>query len=146
MTVMVDPVDLALDRLRRQDAAAPEIDGALNIAEMAERTGVSAHTLRYYERIGLLGAVARDASGYRIYSAADFSRVVFLTRLRMTGMPIRELIRYVELTGAGEATVDERLAMLQAHREAVRTQLAELQFALKTIEHKIDMYGGSCAP
>ncbi|MBN9102559.1 MAG: MerR family transcriptional regulator [Pseudonocardia sp.] len=113
---------------------------------MAERTGVTAHTLRYYERIGLLDRVARDASGYRAYSAGDYGRVVFLTRLRMTGMPIRELLRYVELAGAGEATVDERLEMLLAHRESVRRQLAELQFALDTIDFKIASYGGSCVP
>jgi len=143
---MTATVDLALDRLRRQDTAAPEPGSTLSIAEMAERTGVTAHTLRYYERIGLLDGVARDASGYRSYAAADFGRVVFLTRLRMTGMPIRELLRYVTLVGAGEATVDERLAMLVAHRESVRAQLAELQFALETIDFKIASYGGSCTP
>jgi DNA-binding transcriptional MerR regulator len=112
---------------------------------MAERTGVSVHTLRYYERIGLL-TVARGAAGHRVYGAGDFARVVFLNRLRMTGMPIRELRRYVALVGEGEQTVPERLAMLIAHREAVRAQLAELQFALATVEFKIAAYGGDCAP
>ena len=143
---MTATVDDALGRLRRQDAGAPADGDVLGIAEMAERTGVTAHTLRYYERIGLLGDVARDTSGYRAYSAADFARVVFLTRLRLTGMPIRGLRRYVELAGAGDATVDERLAMLVAHRESVRAQLAELQFALETIDFKIAVYGGGCAP
>lgn len=143
---MTTTVEDALDRLRRQDTVPPEPGSILSIAEMAERTGVTAHTLRYYERIGLLDGVARDASGYRAYSAGDYSRVVFLTRLRMTGMPIRELLRYVALVGVGEATVDERLAMLLAHRESVRAQLAELQFALETIEFKITAYGGRCTP
>jgi len=138
-------VDVALDRLRKQDAAVPESGAALTIAEMAERTGVSVHTLRYYERIGLL-TVARGAAGHRVYGAGDFARVVFLNRLRMTGMPIRELRRYVALVGEGEQTVPERLAMLIAHREAVRAQLAELQFALATVEFKIAAYGGDCAP
>ncbi len=135
-----------LDRLRRQDLGAPEPGTTLDIAGMAERSGITAHTLRYYERIGLLGEVGRDASGYRAYTAADFGRVVFLSRLRTTGMPIREMLRYVRLAGAGEATVDERLAMLVAHREAVRAQLAELQLSLETIEYKIRTYGGACAP
>lgn len=142
---MTAPVDEALDRLRRQDAAVPAADATLTIAEMAQRTGVTAHTLRYYERIGLL-AVPRDAAGHRRYSAGDYARVVFLNRLRMTGMPIRELQRYVALVGEGEQTVPERLRMLQQHREAVRAQLQELQFALETVEFKIAAYGGSCAP
>jgi DNA-binding transcriptional MerR regulator len=142
---MTTTVEDALGRLRRQDATAPADGDTLGIAEMAERTGITAHTLRYYERIGLLGEVARDASGYRAYSAADFTRVVFLTRLRLTGMPIRGLQRYVALAGAGDATVDERLAILVAHRESVRAQLAELQCALDAIDVKIAVYGG-CRP
>lgn len=120
-------------------------DATLTIAEAAERSGVSAHTLRYYERIGLLD-VGRDASGHRVYGPDDFARVIFLTRMRMTGMPIRALQRYVELAGRGESTVPERLAIMQAHRDAVRSQLSELQTALETIELKIDLYGGGCAP
>ncbi|MDN5917526.1 MAG: MerR family transcriptional regulator [Pseudonocardia sp.] len=138
-------VDEARDRLQRQEAGAPDADQRLDIAEMAARTGVTAHTLRYYERIGLL-AVERDASGHRSYTAADFGRVVFLSRLRMTGMPVRELQRYIELAARGEHTVPERLALLEAHRDAVRAQLTELTFALRTIEMKIDVYGGGLAP
>ena len=90
--------------------------------------------------------MARDAAGHRVYGADDFARVVFLSRLRMTGMPIRTLQRYVALVADGEATVPERLAMLQAHRDAVRAQLQELVFALETVEFKIASYGGACAP
>lgn len=135
----------SLDKLRRQDAAVPQSSASLTIADMAGRTGVSAHTLRYYERIGLLD-VGRDEAGHRAYSAGDFSRVVFLSRLRMTGMPIRELQRYIALVGEGEHTVPERLRMLQDHRERVRVQLRELTFALETVEFKIATYGGTCAP
>lgn len=147
MTAPVAPnlVDQALARLRQQDEAVPAAGTTLTIAEMAERTGLTAHTLRYYERIGLLD-VARDASGYRVYGTDDYARIVFLTRLRMTGMPIRDLQRYVALAVAGEETVPERLAMLLAHRDAVKAQLAELQFALDTLEFKIAGYGGLCAP
>jgi DNA-binding transcriptional MerR regulator len=145
MTVVTDEVHRALDRLRRQDAAVPEPGTSLSIAEMAERTGVSAHTLRYYERIGLLD-VPRDTAGHRRYGAGDFARVVFLSRLRMTGMPIRALQRYVALAGEGEGTVPERLVMLEAHRDAVRAQLQELALALETVEFKIASYGGACAP
>jgi DNA-binding transcriptional MerR regulator len=143
--VTASPTAEALDRLRRQDASTPADGTLLTIAEVAERTGLSAHTLRYYERIGLLD-VARDASGHRAYGAADYSRVVFLHRLRLTGMPIRDLTRYVELARGGEDTVPDRLALLQAHRDAVRAQLAELRFALEVVEFKIESYGGHCAP
>ena len=142
---MTASVDAALDRLQRQDAAVPAPDATLTIAEMAERTGVSAHTLRYYERIGLL-SVARDAAGYRVYNAGDYARVVFLNRLRMTGMSIRDLQRYIALVAEGEASVPERLQMMLAHREAVRAQIQELTFALDTIEFKIAAYGGHAQP
>jgi DNA-binding transcriptional MerR regulator len=118
----------------------------LNIAETAERTGVTAHTLRYYERIGLLEPVGRDTAGYRAYTEVDVGRVVFLTRMRAAGMPIRELQRYVALADAGPRTEPERLAIMEAHRDAVRARIAELGAALETIEFKIAAYGGSCRP
>jgi DNA-binding transcriptional MerR regulator len=142
---MTASVDAALDRLQRQDAAVPAPGATLTIAEMAERTGVSAHTLRYYERIGLL-SVARDAAGCRMYDARDYARVVFLNRLRMTGMSIRDLQRYIDLVAEGEASVPERLALLLAHRDAVRAQMQELTFALETIDFKIATYGGHAEP
>ena len=142
-TAAVTGTEQALERLRRQDASVPDPDAMLTIAEVAQRCGVSAHTLRYYERIGLLD-VARDAAGHRVYTARDHARVVFLTRLRMTGMPIRELQRYVALVRDGDATVPERLQMLLEHRDAVRAQIQELAFALETVEFKIAAYGGHC--
>ena len=142
---MTASVDAALDRLQRQDAAVPAPDATLTIAEMAERTGVSAHTLRYYERIELL-SVARDAAGYRTYNSRDYARVVFLNRLRMTGMSIRDLQRYIALVAEGDASVPERLQMMLAHRDAVRTQIQELTFALDTIDFKTAAYGGRAEP
>jgi DNA-binding transcriptional MerR regulator len=120
-------------------------DPTFTIAEVADRTGVTAHTLRYYERIGLLD-VGRRASGHRRFTEHDVGRVVFIGRLRATAMPIREIQRYFELVAAGPETEDERLALLQAHRVAVRARLRELEAALDAIEHKIAYYGGSCAP
>jgi DNA-binding transcriptional MerR regulator len=142
---MTASVDAALDRLKRQDAAVPAPGTTLTIAEMAERTGVSAHTLRYYERIGLL-SVPRDAAGHREYSAGDYARVVFLNRMRMTGMSIRELRRYVALVEEGETTVAERRELMSAHRDAIRAQIQELAFALETVEFKIAAYGGLPEP
>jgi DNA-binding transcriptional MerR regulator len=142
MTATVESVH---ELLCRQNVSVPEPGQLLTIAETAERTGVSAHTLRYYERIGLL-AIGRDAAGQRRYTADDFARVVFLNRLRMTGMPIRELSRYVALANAGPHTEPERLAMLLEQRAKVVAQLAELRIALDTIDYKINTYGGACGP
>jgi DNA-binding transcriptional MerR regulator len=120
-------------------------DPTFSIAEVADRTGVTAHTLRYYERIGLLD-VGRRASGHRRFTEHDVGRVVFIGRLRATAMPIREIQRYFALVAAAPETEDERLALLQAHRVAVRARLRELEAALDAIEYKIAYYGGSCAP
>jgi DNA-binding transcriptional MerR regulator len=117
----------------------------MTIAEVAELTGVTAHTLRYYERIGLLD-VGRLQSGHRRYTEHDVDRVVFITRLRATAMPMRAIQRYFELVAAGPSTEDERLTLLHAHRAAVRARLDELETALEAIERKIARYGGSCSP
>ena len=115
------------------------------IAEVADRTGVTAHTLRYYERIGLLD-VGRQASGHRRFTQHDVDRVVFIGRLRATAMPIREVQRYFALVMGGPDTEDDRLTLLRTHRAVVRTRLQEMEAALDAIEHKIAYYGGSCAP
>ena len=115
------------------------------IAEVAGKTGVSAHTLRYYERIGLLD-VGRRASGHRQFTERDIGRGGFIGRLRATAMPIREIQRYFALLAVGPDTEGERLALLQEHRVAVRARLRELEAALDAIEHKIAYYGGSPTP
>lgn len=115
----------------------------LAISEVTARTGVTEHTLRYYERVGLL-AVGRDTGGRRRYTGQDVARVVFVSRLRSSEMPIRDLVHYVELVNAGPSTEPQRLALLQAHRERVLERQAELDAALRIIDFKIDVYGGSC--
>ena len=110
-----------------------------DIATTADHLGVSAHTLRYYERIGLV-QVERDASGYRRYDAAAVRRLVFLTRMRTSGMTISDLQRYVDMIEAGRDTVLERLAMLTEHRSVLHTRIDELRLALAATEHKIAAY------
>ena len=116
-------------------------DEPKTIAEVADLLGITAHTLRYYERIGLL-VVDRDAEGHRRYSAAVIRRLVFLTRMRLSGMPIRDLQHYVELVDAGAVTVPERLDMLMEHRDTIRRQIRELTLSLAATEYKISTYGG----
>ncbi|MCW2754107.1 MAG: MerR family transcriptional regulator [Marmoricola sp.] len=116
---------------------------SLTIAEAAEQTGLTAHTLRYYERDGLmLGAVDRSASGHRRYSAQDLTWILLITRLRSTGMPIRDVRRYAGLVRAGSGNEAERLALLKAHRARVEVQLAEVTGHLRAIDHKIGIYEG----
>jgi len=130
----------ALEDLVRGDECAP-----LDIAAMAERVGVSAHTLRYYERIGLID-VPRDHHGRRVYDAATVRRVVFLTRMRTAGMPISDLRRYVELVARGGQSIPERLDLLMEHRDTLRAQITRLQLALAATEYKIATYGGATQP
>ncbi|MDQ6522056.1 MerR family transcriptional regulator [Nocardioides sp. LHD-245] len=113
------------------------------IADAAAALGLTADTLRYYEKDGLLlRPVPRDPSGHRRYESTDLRWIELVTRLRSTGMPIRDVRRYAELVRTGEGTEEERLALLQNHREQVLRQLAEVQAHLAAIEYKIDVYAG----
>jgi DNA-binding transcriptional MerR regulator len=115
----------------------------LTISEVAERTGLTRHTLRYYERDGLMLGVGRAGSGHRRYSERDLGWIELITKLRATGMPIREVRRYAGLVRAGDGTEGERLALLRAHRERVRVQLDAMAGYLDAIDMKISYYAGA---
>lgn len=117
----------------------------MSIAEAARRSGVSAHTLRYYERAGLVVSVERTTGGRRRYRQPDLDWISVCTKLRATGMPIRTIRRYAQLVTAGRGNEQERLALLQAHRADVVAKLAEVRKNLKVIDHKIDVYRGRLA-
>jgi DNA-binding transcriptional MerR regulator len=126
--------------------ARPDPRAGLSIAEAARRTGVSVHTLRYYERAGLVvTAVDRTAGGRRRYHQLDLDWIVICTRLRATGMPIRTIRRYAELVSAGPGNEQERLVLLEAHRAEVTARLARTREHLKLIDHKIAVYRGRLA-
>lgn len=110
-----------------------------SIGEAAAKCGLSQHTLRWYERIGLVGPVAKGGDGRRRYSDADLDWLSLITRLRETGMPVSDMQRYAELvrSGAGEA---ERLELLKRHRAEVRRVLAAQRETLKVLDSKIDTY------
>src|SRR5579875_667422 len=112
----------------------------LTIGEVAERTGLSRHTLRYYERGGLMLSVGRGASGHRRYSELDLGWIELITKLRATGMPIREVRRYADLVRAGDGNEQERLALLRAHRARVRAELDTMTAHLGAIDAKIGFY------
>ena len=126
--------------------ARPDPQAGLSIAEAARRTGVSVHTLRYYERAGLaVTAVGRTAGGQRRYQQQDLFWITVCTRLRATGMPIKTIRRYAQLVSAGPGNEQERLALMEAHRAEVTARLAEVQENLKLIDHKINLYRGRLA-
>ena len=116
------------------------MDIYLTIQEVADRTGLSAHTLRYYERIGLIHPVDRASSGHRRYSASDVGWLDFMRCLRSTGMPIREVKRYSELFAEGDSTLAERRALLEAHRRRIEDDMRELAKNLDAIKYKIAYY------
>ncbi|QSF47595.1 MerR family transcriptional regulator [Paenibacillus tianjinensis] len=107
---------------------------------MSRLTGLSAHTLRYYEKVGMLEGVSRNEQGYRAYSEADVSWVQFLVILRELDIPIREMKRYSDLRSQGLSTVHERRLMLEAHQSRVQQQMQKLGDNLGKIEGKIQYY------
>ncbi|GAB2502120.1 HTH-type transcriptional regulator AdhR [Corynebacterium atrinae] len=131
------PGGVNLDAL--QGLTRPDGSAAWSIAETADHLGVSAHTLRYYERAGLV-SIPRDRAGHRRFDAATVRRLVFLTRMRTSGMSIRDLTRYVELVDAGEGTIPDRVRLLRQHRDTLRDQIAQLQLALAATEFKLATY------
>ncbi|GAA2216082.1 hypothetical protein GCM10009850_115510 [Nonomuraea monospora] len=115
----------------------------LSIGQVAERTGLSVHTLRFYEREGLLAQpVSRGVAGHRIYSEDDVGWLGVCMRLRASGMPLTDIRRYTELVRAGQGNEVERLEVLREHRDRVVAQMRELDECLKLISHKVAIYEG----
>jgi len=110
------------------------VNATYTVGEVSEQTGLSTHTLRWYEQVGLLDPVNRDAGGRRRYVDDDMNRLRFLIKLRSTGMPVRDMVRYVELARLGPATVAERLAILVEHRERVLAQIRGQSVARRILE------------
>jgi DNA-binding transcriptional MerR regulator len=112
----------------------------LTIQEVTKATGLSAHTLRYYERIGLIHPIEREQNTRRCYSADDLGWINFLLKLRAIGMSIRDMQKYAELQRQGDETLPERLEMLKSLRDKVEAHLDELTEHLKLIYYKIEIY------
>ena len=113
---------------------------ALTIGQVAATTGVSTHTLRYYERAGLIRAVGRTEAGHRLYAPTDLDWLQFVMRLKATGMPIAGMQAFAALRAQGETTVGTRREMLEEHRDTVLAHIAELQTNLEVIVGKIAYY------
>ncbi len=121
----------------------PDGQDSYTIGEVAALTGLSAHTLRWYERIGLMSRVGRSHNGQRRYDNDDLRWLEFVGRLRLTGMPVADMVRYAELLREGDHTFAARQELLVRHREEVRRHIAELRATLAVLDFKIEIYGGS---
>ena len=112
----------------------------LTIQEVSKATGLSAHTLRYYERIGLIHPIEREENTRRLYTEDDVGWIDFLLKLRATGMSIKQMQRYAELQRQGDATLPERVEMLKSLQRQVEAHMSELNENLKLICYKIEIY------
>lgn len=123
----------------------PEGQDRYTISEVVAFTGLTAHTLRWYERIGLMPHVDRSHTGQRRFSNRDLDWLAFVGKLRLTGMPVADMVRYAELLREGEHTFEERQELLEATRRDVKTRIVELQDTLAVLDFKIDFYAGARA-
>ena len=115
-------------------------DSGFTIRAMAERCGMTAHTLRYYERVGLIQPVGRARNGHRRYSEADAAWLNFLHCMRATNMPIREMQRYAAMREMGDETSEQRRQLLEDHQATIAARIEALQKAHALLTHKIASY------
>jgi|SRR5215470_4880925 len=124
----------------------PDFEPRLSIGQVAALTGLSVHTLRFYEREGLFASpVHRASGGRRLYSEWDVEWLDVCTRLRASGMPLSAIREYACLVRAGDGNEEERLKLLRAHRQQVQSQIGELTECLGLITYKIRLYEDSLA-
>ena len=112
----------------------------LTIQDVSEATGLSAHTLRYYERIGLIHPIEREENTRRLYTEEDLGWIDFLLKLRATGMSIKDMQKYAELQRQGDVTLPDRVEMLKSLQSKVEARMSELNEHLKLVCYKIDIY------
>jgi len=112
----------------------------MNINTFSKVTGVSSHTLRYYEKIGLLKGVLRNSSGHRVFSSKDQRWIEFIIRLKETNMPLKEILEYGVLREKGEKTILARQEILENHRHALLIQMESQKTHLLALDKKIEFY------
>jgi DNA-binding transcriptional MerR regulator len=116
-------------------------ESGLSIGQVAERTGLSVHALRFYEREGLLASpVQRGNGGRRVYTEGDLEWLDICTSLRASGMPLSTIREYASLVRQGTGNEKERLSLLRQHQQQVASQIAELTKCLDLIDYKVRVY------
>ncbi|MFC3747617.1 MerR family transcriptional regulator [Paenibacillus sp. GCM10012306] len=110
------------------------------VSEVAEMSGISAHTLRYYDKQGLLPFVDRNKVGNRDFKDSDFEWLGVITCLKKSGMPVKKIRQYIEWSMEGDATLNERLEVFENHKKVVIEKIAEMQNYLEKIDFKIWFY------
>lgn len=119
----------------------------MNIAEVSKKYSLTADTLRYYERIGLLPPIARTKSGNRDYSEDDCGWIEFIKCMRAAGLSIETLSEYITLFRAGDETLQAREQLLIRERDRLKERLAAMQSTLERLDHKIEIYHqAACSP
>ncbi|GCB49770.1 MerR family transcriptional regulator [Streptomyces sp. NL15-2K] len=124
----------------RQTGRRPEGQDSYTISEVVAITGLTAHTLRWYERIGLMPHIDRSHTGQRRYSNRDLDWLDLVGKLRLTGMPVADMVRYADLVREGDHTYGDRFELLKATRQDVLARIAELQDTLAFLDRKISFY------
>lgn len=112
------------------------------IGQVAEETGLSVHTLRYYEKEGILPTIKRKGNGMRIYEKSDIEWLEFACCLRETGMTIVEMKEFARLTLQGVETIDERRDRLHKQKARIQSQVNQLVSYMSMIDQKLDNYCG----
>ena len=111
-----------------------------SIQDVSNKTGLSTHTLRYYEKEGLISDVERSQGGFRQYTDEDLERLGLIRCLKNTGMSIQEIARFVQLTHEGDHTLEERVELLREHRERVLARMEEMQKHLDKVTWKLNFF------
>ena len=111
-----------------------------SIQDVSNKTGLSTHTLRYYEKEGLISDVERSQGGFRQYTDEDLESLGLICCLKNTGMSIQEIARFVQLTHEGDHTLEERVELLREHRERVLERMAEMQEHLDKVTWKLNFF------
>jgi DNA-binding transcriptional MerR regulator len=110
------------------------------IGEIAETTGLSIHTLRYYEKEGIMPSVKRNDSGIRIYEKTDLEVLQFICCLKETGMPVIDIKKFVNLLVQGDHTIEHRIDLLQKQKENVQSQVDQLMSYIQMLDRKVQIY------
>lgn len=112
----------------------------MNVIEFSRRVGVSPHTIRYYEKIGLLGDIQRLANGHRYFSEKDVKWIEFVQRLKDIGMPLEQIHWYAEMRAQGDSTISARQQLLYRHAQQLKKSIAAQQQHLNRLNDKIALY------